>query len=153
MTAMCHAQLSWHKTQVSYFMSALINTCKHNFSQHHTMTFWTVDRQVRVAGHYVTVLLDPHSYDEVINDSDSLDFARYAQVLMERIFRLRLPHHQSNKEKAMMKKYVLVTFYSKLKIILHVFIFISFKCGNEIWFETSYVSYLICIFCRTSSSA
>uniref|UniRef100_A0A8D3C5G7 Prostacyclin synthase n=1 Tax=Scophthalmus maximus TaxID=52904 RepID=A0A8D3C5G7_SCOMX len=74
---------------------------------------------VRVAGHYVTVLLDPHSYDEVINDSDSLDFARYAQVLMERIFRLRLPHHQSNKEKAMMKKYVLVTFYSKLKIILH----------------------------------
>ncbi|XP_040890709.1 prostacyclin synthase-like [Toxotes jaculatrix] len=60
---------------------------------------------VRAAGHYVTVLLDPHSYDEVINDSDSLDFTRYAQVLMERIFNLRLPHHQPNKAKAMMKKH------------------------------------------------
>uniref|UniRef100_UPI0037E80036 prostacyclin synthase-like n=1 Tax=Semicossyphus pulcher TaxID=241346 RepID=UPI0037E80036 len=62
---------------------------------------------VRVAGRYVTVLLDPHSYDTVINDSDSLDFSRYAQVLMERIFNLRLPHHQPAKEKAMMKKHFL----------------------------------------------
>ncbi|XP_039971381.1 prostacyclin synthase-like [Xiphias gladius] len=60
---------------------------------------------VRAAGRYVTVLLDPHSYDAVINDSDSLDFTRYAQVLMERIFNLRLPHHQPTKVKAMMKKH------------------------------------------------
>ncbi|XP_041639188.1 prostacyclin synthase-like [Cheilinus undulatus] len=60
---------------------------------------------VRVAGRYVTVLLDPHSYDTVLKDSDSLDFSRYAQVLMERIFNLRLPHHQPAKEKATMKKY------------------------------------------------
>ncbi|XP_059185560.1 prostacyclin synthase-like [Centropristis striata] len=60
---------------------------------------------VRVAGRYVTVLLDPHSYDAVINDSDSLDFSRYAQVLMERIFNLRLPHHQPAKAKAMMIKH------------------------------------------------
>ncbi|CAJ1050986.1 prostacyclin synthase-like [Xyrichtys novacula] len=60
---------------------------------------------VRAAGRYVTVLLDPHSYDTVINDTDSLDFGRYAQVLMERIFNLRLPHHQPSKEKAMMKKH------------------------------------------------
>ncbi|GAA6215802.1 prostacyclin synthase [Lates japonicus] len=60
---------------------------------------------VRAAGCYVTVLLDPHSYDAVINDSDSLDFTRYAQVLMERIFNLRLPHHHQDKAKAMMKKY------------------------------------------------
>ncbi|XP_070814781.1 prostacyclin synthase-like [Chaetodon trifascialis] len=60
---------------------------------------------VRAAGRYVTVLLDPHSYDTVINDSDSLDFTRYAQVLMERIFNLRLPHHQPAKAKAMMKKH------------------------------------------------
>ncbi|XP_034540545.1 prostacyclin synthase-like [Notolabrus celidotus] len=62
---------------------------------------------VRAAGRYVTVLLDPHSYDTVINDSVSLDFSRYAQVLMERIFNLRLPHHQPSKEKAMMKKHFL----------------------------------------------
>ncbi|XP_068598324.1 prostacyclin synthase-like [Brachionichthys hirsutus] len=62
---------------------------------------------VRVAGRYVTVLLDPHSYDEVINDSDSLDFTRYAQVLMERIFNLRLPRHQPAKAKALMKKHFL----------------------------------------------
>ncbi|XP_045932140.1 prostacyclin synthase-like isoform X2 [Micropterus dolomieu] len=60
---------------------------------------------VRAAGRYVTVLLDPHSYDTVINDSDSLDFTRYAQVLMERIFNLQLPHHQLAKAKAMMKKH------------------------------------------------
>nr|XP_046239779.1 prostacyclin synthase-like [Scatophagus argus] len=60
---------------------------------------------VRAAGRYVTVLLDPHSYDAVINDSESLDFTRYAQVLMERIFDLRLPHHQLVKAKAMMTKH------------------------------------------------
>ncbi|XP_019942084.2 prostacyclin synthase [Paralichthys olivaceus] len=60
---------------------------------------------VRAAGRYVTVLLDPHSYDAVINDSDSLDFTRYAQVLMQRIFSLQLPHHQPLKEKAIMKKH------------------------------------------------
>ncbi|TMS18997.1 Prostacyclin synthase [Larimichthys crocea] len=43
----------------------------------------------------------------VINDSDSLDFTRYAQVLMERIFNLQLPHHQPAKAKAMMKKHFL----------------------------------------------
>lgn len=64
--------------------------------------------QVRVAGRYVTVLLDPHSYDSVINDSDSLDFTRFAQVLMDRIFNLHLSHHQMSKAKAMMKKYELV---------------------------------------------
>ncbi|KAM3621571.1 uncharacterized protein V6R79_012942 [Siganus canaliculatus] len=60
---------------------------------------------VRAAGRYVTVLLDPHSYDEVINDSDCLDFTRYAQVLMERIFHLQLPQQQLAQAKAMMKRY------------------------------------------------
>ncbi|CAL8402117.1 unnamed protein product [Arctogadus glacialis] len=60
---------------------------------------------VRVAGRYVTVLLDPHSYDEVIKDPVSLDFSRYAQVLMQRIFNLRLPGHNLNKAKGLMKKH------------------------------------------------
>ncbi|KAM9860348.1 prostacyclin synthase-like isoform 2-T2 [Aulostomus maculatus] len=59
---------------------------------------------VRVAGHYVTVLLDPHSYNSVINDSGSLDFTRYAQVLMDRIFSLRLPYHRPEIAKALMKQ-------------------------------------------------
>ncbi|KAJ3603210.1 hypothetical protein NHX12_030953 [Muraenolepis orangiensis] len=60
---------------------------------------------VRVAGRYVTVLLDPHSYDEVIRDPASLDFTRYAQVLMERIFGLRLPGHKPAKAKGIMRKH------------------------------------------------
>lgn len=60
--------------------------------------------QVRAAGRYVTVLLDPHSYDQVIHDQDRLDFNSYAQVLMERIFQLRLPNHEPAKEKAVMKQ-------------------------------------------------
>ncbi|XP_041836445.1 prostacyclin synthase-like [Melanotaenia boesemani] len=60
---------------------------------------------VRAAGRYVTLLLDPHSYDAVISDSDSLDFTRYAQVLMERIFNLQLPFDQPAKAKNIMKRH------------------------------------------------
>lgn len=60
---------------------------------------------VRVAGRYVTMLLDPHSYDTVLGDSDSLDFTRYAQVLMDRIFRLRLPYSQQAKSNEIMKRH------------------------------------------------
>nr|QLC36651.1 cytochrome P450 8A1 [Kryptolebias hermaphroditus] len=62
---------------------------------------------VRVAGHYVTLLLDPHSYDAVIGDPTSLDFSRYAQVLMRRIFSLELPLEQPAKAKTMMKTHFL----------------------------------------------
>lgn len=61
--------------------------------------------QVRVAGRYVTVLLDPHSYDSVLQDTSSLDFTRYAQVLMDRIFNLRLPNYKPEIEKAIMRRY------------------------------------------------
>ncbi|KAB5584142.1 hypothetical protein PHYPO_G00104020 [Pangasianodon hypophthalmus] len=60
---------------------------------------------VRVAGRYVTVLLDPNSYDSVLQDTTSLDFARYAQVLMERIFNLRLPNYKPETEKAIMRRH------------------------------------------------
>uniref|UniRef100_A0A8C8LLH6 Prostacyclin synthase n=1 Tax=Oncorhynchus tshawytscha TaxID=74940 RepID=A0A8C8LLH6_ONCTS len=73
---------------------------------------------VRVAGRYVTVLLDPSSYDAVIEDSVSLDFTRYAQVLMDRIFSLRLPHHNPAVEKAMMKQYVPILIPSTLLLAL-----------------------------------
>ncbi|MBN3299856.1 PTGIS synthase, partial [Amia calva] len=61
---------------------------------------------VRVAGQYVTVLLDPNSYDAVIMDSTSLDFTLYAQLLMQRIFNLQLPQHNPKTEREMMKKHL-----------------------------------------------
>lgn len=70
-----------------------------------SLNFTTINFQVRVAGRYVTVLLDPHSYDSVLQDTASLDFARYAQVLMERIFNLRLPNYKPDTEKAIMRRY------------------------------------------------
>ncbi|XP_033622979.1 prostacyclin synthase [Fukomys damarensis] len=59
---------------------------------------------VLVAGRYVTVLLDPHSYDKVMWEPRTrLDFHAYAASLMERIFDLQLPHYDPSNEKAKMK--------------------------------------------------
>lgn len=55
-------------------------------SQRKTMCF-----QVCVAGHYVTVLLDPHSFDAVLHDNIRLDFSRSRQQLTKRVFGLQLP--------------------------------------------------------------
>ncbi|XP_054473865.1 prostacyclin synthase isoform X1 [Anoplopoma fimbria] len=43
---------------------------------------------VRVAGHYVTVLLDPNSFDAVMNDTVCLDYTRIRSQLMEKVFSL-----------------------------------------------------------------
>lgn len=59
---------------------------------------------VLVGGRYVTVLLDPHSYDTVVWDLRTrLDFHPYALFLMERIFDLQLPNFNPSEEKARMK--------------------------------------------------
>lgn len=59
---------------------------------------------VLVGGRYVTVLLDPHSYDTVVWDLRTrLDFHPYAIFLMERIFDLQLPNFNPSEEKARMK--------------------------------------------------
>ncbi|KAM9589472.1 prostacyclin synthase [Trichechus inunguis] len=59
---------------------------------------------VLVGGRYVTVLLDPHSYDTVVWESRTkLDFHAYAVFLMERIFDVQLPHYNPSDEKARMK--------------------------------------------------
>ncbi|KAH0511052.1 Prostacyclin synthase, partial [Microtus ochrogaster] len=59
---------------------------------------------VLVGGRYVTVLLDPHSYDAVVWESRTrLDFHPYAIFLMERIFDLQLPNFNPREEKARMK--------------------------------------------------
>ncbi|KAK1337193.1 hypothetical protein QTO34_001816 [Cnephaeus nilssonii] len=59
---------------------------------------------VLVGGRYVTVLLDPHSYDAVVWEPRTrLDFHAYAVFLMERIFDVQLPHYNPSDEKAKMK--------------------------------------------------
>ncbi|XP_033483252.1 prostacyclin synthase [Epinephelus lanceolatus] len=58
---------------------------------------------VRVAGHYVTVLLDPNSFDAVMNDTVSLDFTRSRNQLLQRIFSLQLPSVKPTAERKWME--------------------------------------------------
>ncbi|XP_077386902.1 prostacyclin synthase isoform X2 [Festucalex cinctus] len=58
---------------------------------------------VCVAGHYVTVLLDPHSFDEVLNDNVNLDFSRSRQQLIKRVFGLQLPGVERAAERMFME--------------------------------------------------
>ncbi|XP_020839846.1 prostacyclin synthase [Phascolarctos cinereus] len=59
---------------------------------------------VLVAGRFITVLLDPHSYDTVVWESSSkLDFHKYAVFLMEKIFDVQLTNYDPGLEKAKMK--------------------------------------------------
>ncbi|XP_069810062.1 prostacyclin synthase isoform X2 [Dendropsophus ebraccatus] len=55
---------------------------------------------VQVAGRYLTVLLDPLSYDIILLDSShKLDFGKYAKILMEKMFDVRFPEHDPAAER------------------------------------------------------
>lgn len=57
-----------------------------------------------MAGRFVTVLLDPLSYDHVVwESSNKLDFGKYAKILMERMFNVTLPDYDAAAEKATLK--------------------------------------------------
>ncbi|XP_060692344.1 prostacyclin synthase [Hemiscyllium ocellatum] len=59
---------------------------------------------VQLAGRYVTVLLDPHSFKPVVTESNTkLNFTKYSAILMDRIFNLQFPDYDHNKEKALLK--------------------------------------------------
>ncbi|XP_041060391.1 prostacyclin synthase isoform X2 [Carcharodon carcharias] len=59
---------------------------------------------IQIAGRFITVLLDPHSFDSVVTESSAkLNFTKYALLLMDRIFNLQFPNHDHSKEKALMK--------------------------------------------------
>lgn len=60
--------------------------------------------QVRVAGHYVTVLLDANSFDAVLMDTVSLDFTRSRNQLVKRIFSLQLPSLKPTAERKWMER-------------------------------------------------
>lgn len=74
---------------------------------------------VRVAGRYVTVLLDPNSYDAVLNDTSSLDFTGYKHLLMQRIFSLKLPTHRPDLERHCMKKHFQGVSLAQLNSSMH----------------------------------
>ncbi|KAE8576413.1 hypothetical protein XENTR_v10004171 [Xenopus tropicalis] len=58
---------------------------------------------IQVAGKFITVLLDPHSYDAVFwAPSNQLDFGKYARMLMDRMFDVRLPPSGGNEEKTLL---------------------------------------------------
>ncbi|XP_053308724.1 prostacyclin synthase [Spea bombifrons] len=62
---------------------------------------------VQVAGRFITVLLDPHSYDHVVWESHAkLDFEKYANILMERMFDLQLPNYDMKAEKSTLKMHL-----------------------------------------------
>uniref|UniRef100_A0A8C8SHD8 Prostacyclin synthase n=1 Tax=Pelusios castaneus TaxID=367368 RepID=A0A8C8SHD8_9SAUR len=59
---------------------------------------------IQVAGKFVTILLDPHSYDSVLWESScKLDFNKYARLLMDRMFDVKLPDYDPKEEKAMLR--------------------------------------------------
>ncbi|XP_068120547.1 prostacyclin synthase [Hyperolius riggenbachi] len=62
---------------------------------------------IQVAGKFLTVLLDPHSYENVVWASRSkLDFGIYAKVLMRRMFDVTLPDYDVTAEKAMLRPHL-----------------------------------------------
>ncbi|KAK5912581.1 hypothetical protein CesoFtcFv8_002440 [Champsocephalus esox] len=60
---------------------------------------------VRVAGKYVTVLLDPNSFDGVMNDTVCLDFTRSRNHVIKRIFSLQLPSIKPSAERQWMEQH------------------------------------------------
>lgn len=60
--------------------------------------------QVRVAGQYVTVLLDANSFDAVLNDTVFLDFTRNRNRLLKKIFFLQLPNIKPAAERKWMEQ-------------------------------------------------
>lgn len=60
--------------------------------------------QVRVAGRYVTVLLEANSFDAVLSDTVFLDFTRSKNQLLKRIFSLQLPSIKPAAERKWMEQ-------------------------------------------------
>lgn len=60
--------------------------------------------QVRVAGLRVTVLLDPHSFDSVLNDRDSFDFTRIRSQVIQKVFSLQPTNIEPTLERKWMEQ-------------------------------------------------
>ncbi|XP_056252622.1 prostacyclin synthase isoform X1 [Seriola aureovittata] len=75
---------------------------------------------VCVAGHYVTVLLDPNSFDAIINDTVFLDFTRARNQLLKRIFSLQLPSIKPTAERKWMEWHFHGLHLSKLNSSMNI---------------------------------
>ncbi|XP_040890960.1 prostacyclin synthase [Toxotes jaculatrix] len=75
---------------------------------------------VRVAGLYVTVLLDSNSFDTVINDTEHLDFTRNRNQLLKRIFSLQLPNIKPTAERKWMEQHFQGVSLSKLSSSMNI---------------------------------
>ncbi|KAM9410439.1 prostacyclin synthase [Pholidichthys leucotaenia] len=60
---------------------------------------------VRVAGTYVTVLLDPKAFDSVLNDTESLDFTQLRSHVIKRVFALQLNGIEPTSERRWMEQH------------------------------------------------
>ncbi|XP_005927549.1 prostacyclin synthase isoform X2 [Haplochromis burtoni] len=60
---------------------------------------------VRVAGLRVTVLLDPHSFDSVLNDRDSFDFTRIRSQVIQKVFSLQPTNIEPTLERKWMEQH------------------------------------------------
>ncbi|KAF6726119.1 Prostacyclin synthase [Oryzias melastigma] len=60
---------------------------------------------VRVAGQYVTILLDPNSFDSVLHDTVSLDFRRIRGQVVQKIFGLQVPSNMQTSERKWMEEH------------------------------------------------
>uniref|UniRef100_A0A6I8NAI4 Beta-1,4-galactosyltransferase n=1 Tax=Ornithorhynchus anatinus TaxID=9258 RepID=A0A6I8NAI4_ORNAN len=101
---------------------------------------------VLAAGRFVTVLLDPHSYDSVVWESSSkLDFHKYAVFLMERIFDVRLPHYDPREEKAKLKPTLLnqnlQTLTKATLLNLRTLLLPELGEGAQVWRETGLLQF------------
>lgn len=69
---------------------------------------------VRVAGLRVTVLLDPHSFDSVLNDRDSFDFTHIRNQVIQKVFSLQLTNIEPTSERRWMEQHFKGCSLSKL---------------------------------------
>uniref|UniRef100_A0A673AJP0 Prostacyclin synthase n=1 Tax=Sphaeramia orbicularis TaxID=375764 RepID=A0A673AJP0_9TELE len=74
---------------------------------------------LRVAGKYVTVLLDPDSYDAVLYDSVCLDNSQCKNQLLKRIFSLQLPNIKPTTERRWMEQHFQGLSLSRLSISMN----------------------------------
>uniref|UniRef100_A0A8C8DL33 Prostacyclin synthase n=1 Tax=Oryzias sinensis TaxID=183150 RepID=A0A8C8DL33_9TELE len=93
---------------------------------------------VRVAGNYVTVLLDPNAFDGVLHDTVSLDVSRIRGLSIQKIFGLQMPNNMHTSERKWMEEQFkgvnLIELNSSMNINLRNFLLNDGKtCSASEW--------------------
>uniref|UniRef100_A0A8C5FBF7 Prostacyclin synthase n=1 Tax=Gadus morhua TaxID=8049 RepID=A0A8C5FBF7_GADMO len=93
---------------------------------------------VCVAGQYITVLLDPNSYDDVLYDTDSFDSRRSKGLLMEKVFSLVLPSDNPEKERKWMEGLTKAMTHSRIGVDISMLIFNFFSSVGRAGYLTMF---------------